>query len=102
MKMLSRFDIVNPAFKFGETLPFVVVQQGATEAFTSFLTKFFLTKHLETLLTLHRPKMFCQLGHCVGLKCPSLNLNAPVGPSYSPKRIMLQFQICYYIDLNIS
>ena len=39
MKMRNGFDIVTPDFEFGETLPFVVVQEPATEAFTSFLTK---------------------------------------------------------------
>ena len=37
--MLSGFKIVNPTFEFGGILPFVVEQQPATEALTSFLTK---------------------------------------------------------------
>ena len=59
--------------------------------------------HLETLLTIHKPKKFCQLGHCAGLQCPVPNLNAPKGPlSYYPKSIMPQFQICYHSQFNVS
>ena len=42
------------------------------------------------------------MGHCAGLQCPVPNLAAPKGPSFYPKRIMLQFQICYHSHLNIS
>ena len=57
---------------------------------------------LETLLTIHRPKKFCQLGHCAGLQCSVPNLNTPKGPSSYPKSIMLQFQLCYLSHLNVS
>ena len=58
--------------------------------------------HLKILLTIHTPKSVFQLGHCVGLQDPIPSLNAPKGPSYYPKSIMLQFQICYHSHLNDS
>ena len=56
--------------------------------------------HLETLLTIHRPKKVLSSGSLCGPLVPSLN--APKGPSYYPKSIMLQFQICYHSHLNVS
>ena len=58
--------------------------------------------HLKILLTIHTPRNVFQLGHCVGLQGPVPSLNAQKGPSYYPKSIMLQFQICYHSHLNDS
>ena len=48
--------------------------------------------HLETLMTIHRPKNVLSAG----------SLYAPRGPSYYPKSVMLQFQICCHSHLNVS
>ena len=58
--------------------------------------------HLETLLTIHRPKEFCQLGRCAGPSCSVPNINALKGPSYYLQSIMIQFQICYQSHLHVS
>ena len=67
--------------------------------YSTFIKSF---DHLETLLTIHRPKIFLSVGSLCGPLVPVLNLNAPKGPSYYPKSIMLQFQICYHSHLNVS
>ena len=51
--------------------------------------------HLETLLTIHRPKKVLSAGSLCRPLVPSLSLNAPKGPSYYPKSIMLQLQVCH-------
>ena len=42
----------------------IIVQETATSFYPIFNKRF---DHLETLLTICRPKKFCQLCHCVGL-----------------------------------
>ena len=55
--------------------------------------------HLETLLTIHRPKNVFLTG---AFPAHSLIQMPQNGPSYYPKSVMLQFQICYYSKLNVS
>ena len=58
--------------------------------------------HLETLQTIHRPKKVLSAESLCGPLVPSPSLNAPKGPLYYPKSIMLQIQICYRSHLNAS
>ena len=58
--------------------------------------------HLETLLTIHRPKKVLSAGSLFGPLVPSPSLNAPKRPLYYPKSVMLQIQICYHSHLNVS
>ena len=51
--------------------------------------------HLETLLTICRPKKILSAGLLCGLLVSSPQSNALKGPSCYPKSIMFQFQICY-------
>ena len=81
-----------------ETTPFRT--RASYRSFYPIFDKSF--EHLETLLTIRRSKNVCQLGHSAGLQCSFSNLNTPKGPSYYPKSIMLQFQICYHSHVNAS
>ena len=58
--------------------------------------------HLETLLTICRPKKILSAGLLCGLLVSSPQSNALKGPSCYPKSIMFQFQICYQSHWNVS
>ena len=57
--------------------------------------------HLETLLTIHRPKKVLSAGSLCGPLVPSPQCKCPKGASYYPKSIMLQLHICYHSHLNV-
>ena len=59
--------------------------------------------HLETLLTISRPKKVLSAGSLCGPSVHSSQSKCPkIGPSCYPKSIMFQFQICYQSHWNVS
>ena len=58
--------------------------------------------HLKALLTIHRRKKALSAGSLCGPLVRSPNLNAPKGPSYYPRSVILQLQIYYHCHLNLS
>ena len=59
--------------------------------------------HLETLLAIHRPKKVLPVGSLCWPLVPNPQSKCPQKePSYYPKSIMLQLQICYHSHLNAS
>ena len=81
-----------------ETTPFST--RASDRSFYPIFNKSF--EHLETLLTIRRSKNVLSAGSQCGPQCSFSNLNTPKGPSYYPKSIMLQFQICYHSHVNVS
>ena len=57
--------------------------------------------HLQTLLTIHKPKKVLSDGSLRGPLVRSSQSKSPKGPSYYSKSIMLQFQISYHRHLNV-
>ena len=73
---------------------------GASGSFYPIFNKRF--DHLETLLTIQRPKKALSAVLLCGPLVPTPQSKCPKRTSHYPKKIMVRFQICYHSHLNVS